>query len=176
MRYIGYKTHNRIVLSVPFIRVYCIVNLGYKRYLGTKRLSVLYPMSLIIEEICIDFHYGNNRNLMGKAVIRVADNDYCLLQVIERALFHANNCYRIPNVKVTGRLCRTNLPSNTAFRGFGGPQGMFICEAYIDDIATKLKLPVDRVSFNTHIASVGSENRVSVNFFCVFSCFGSQFP
>ena len=43
-------------------------------------------------------------------------------QVLERALFHIDGAYAIPNVRVVGRVCRTNLPSNTAFRGFGGPQ------------------------------------------------------
>ena len=43
--------------------------------------------------------------------------------VLERALFHATNAYYIPNVDVQGRCCKTNLASNTAFRGFGGPQG-----------------------------------------------------
>jgi xanthine dehydrogenase molybdopterin-binding subunit B len=42
--------------------------------------------------------------------------------VLDRALFHVENAYHIPNLRVTGRVCRTNLPSNTAFRGFGGPQ------------------------------------------------------
>ena len=44
------------------------------------------------------------------------------LQVMERAVFHAENCYLIPNIRVLGYMCKTNLPSNTAFRGFGGPQ------------------------------------------------------
>ena len=43
--------------------------------------------------------------------------------VCDRALSHIDGCYRIPNVHVRGRLCRTNTMSNTAFRGFGGPQG-----------------------------------------------------
>ena len=43
--------------------------------------------------------------------------------VLERALFHATNGYYIPNVVTEGRCLKTNLPSNTAFRGFGGPQG-----------------------------------------------------
>src|ERR1035437_5583288 len=49
--------------------------------------------------------------------------------VLDRTLFHAVNSYYIPNVKVTAISCRTNLPPNTAFRGFGGPQGMFVIEA-----------------------------------------------
>ncbi|XP_055916968.1 xanthine dehydrogenase [Eupeodes corollae] len=55
--------------------------------------------------------------------------------VLDRAMFHFENCYNIPNVKVSGWVCRTNLPSNTAFRGFGGPQGMFAGEHIVRDIA-----------------------------------------
>jgi len=51
--------------------------------------------------------------------------------ILDRTLFHAVNSYFVPNVKVTGIACRTNLPPNTAFRGFGGPQGMFVMEAAI---------------------------------------------
>ncbi len=51
--------------------------------------------------------------------------------ILDRTLFHAVNSYYVPNVKVTGIACRTNLPPNTAFRGFGGPQGMFVMEAAI---------------------------------------------
>src|SRR5688500_1508148 len=46
--------------------------------------------------------------------------------VLERSLFHCTNSYFIPHVKATAYSCRTNLPPNTAFRGFGGPQGMFV--------------------------------------------------
>ncbi|MEJ7828675.1 MAG: molybdopterin cofactor-binding domain-containing protein, partial [Segetibacter sp.] len=46
--------------------------------------------------------------------------------VMERTLFHSTNTYFIPNVKATAHSCRTHLPPNTAFRGFGGPQGMFV--------------------------------------------------
>ncbi|MBA2494513.1 MAG: molybdopterin-dependent oxidoreductase, partial [Acidobacteria bacterium] len=46
--------------------------------------------------------------------------------VLERTLFHCTNSYFIPNVTATAYSCRTNLPPNTAFRGFGGPQGMFV--------------------------------------------------
>ena len=51
--------------------------------------------------------------------------------VLERTLFHCTNAYFVPNVKATAYSCRTNLPPNTAFRGFGGPQGMFVIEAAI---------------------------------------------
>src|SRR6185503_4451224 len=45
------------------------------------------------------------------------------LPVTDRAMFHLDNCYYIPNVEFSGRVAKTNLASNTAFRGFGGPQG-----------------------------------------------------
>lgn len=61
--------------------------------------------------------------------------------VLERTLFHATNSYFIPNVAVTSYCCRTHLPPNTAFRGFGGPQGMFVIEAAIAQAARELGVP-----------------------------------
>src|SRR5205814_297254 len=58
--------------------------------------------------------------------------------VLERTLFHCTNSYFIPNVTATAYSCRTNLPPNTAFRGFGGPQGMFVIEAAIAKAAEAL--------------------------------------
>jgi xanthine dehydrogenase large subunit len=58
--------------------------------------------------------------------------------VLERTLFHCTNSYYIPNVTVAAYSCRTHLPPNTAFRGFGGPQGMFVIEAAIAHAAEKL--------------------------------------
>ncbi|KAI5635560.1 molybdopterin-binding domain of aldehyde dehydrogenase domain-containing protein [Phthorimaea operculella] len=66
--------------------------------------------------------------------------------VVERAMFHFENAYYIPNVEVTAQVCRTNLPSNTAFRGFGGPQGMFAAENMIRDIADRVGKPVEEIS------------------------------
>jgi xanthine dehydrogenase large subunit len=59
--------------------------------------------------------------------------------VMGRAMCHAENAYYIPNVKITGTVCRTNFPPNTAFRGFGGPQGMANMENIIETIAQFLK-------------------------------------
>lgn len=58
--------------------------------------------------------------------------------VMERTLFHATNSYFVPNVNVTAYSCKTHLPPNTAFRGFGGPQGMFVIEAAIAHAANEL--------------------------------------
>uniref|UniRef100_A0A3Q2NPW5 Xanthine dehydrogenase n=1 Tax=Fundulus heteroclitus TaxID=8078 RepID=A0A3Q2NPW5_FUNHE len=57
------------------------------------------------------------------------------MDLSQRALFHMENSYSIPNVHGQGFICRTNLPSNTAFRGFGGPQGLMVAEAWITDVA-----------------------------------------
>ncbi|NXV76184.1 XDH oxidase, partial [Atlantisia rogersi] len=65
--------------------------------------------------------------------------------VMDRALFHLDNSYNIPNVSSVGTVCKTNLPSNTAFRGFGGPQGMMIAECWMSDLALKCGLPPEEV-------------------------------
>lgn len=67
------------------------------------------------------------------------------LSVMERALFHLENSYLVPNVRGRGFLCRTHLPSNTAFRGFGGPQGMMVCEDWINGIALKLNRRAEEI-------------------------------
>ncbi|XP_065174332.1 xanthine dehydrogenase [Atheta coriaria] len=66
--------------------------------------------------------------------------------VVERAMFHFENAYKIPVARVLGYVCKTNLPTNTAFRGFGGPQGMFAGETMIREIADYLKKDVVELS------------------------------
>ncbi len=58
--------------------------------------------------------------------------------VLGRTLFHSVNSYFIPHVKATAYSCRTNLPPNTAFRGFGGPQGMYVIETAIHRAADEI--------------------------------------
>ena len=65
--------------------------------------------------------------------------------VLERTLFHCTNSYFIPNVTATAYSCRTNLPPNTAFRGFGGPQGMFVIESAIAHAAEKLGINASEI-------------------------------
>ncbi|KAK4971950.1 hypothetical protein LTR66_011350, partial [Elasticomyces elasticus] len=65
--------------------------------------------------------------------------------VVDRALSHIDGVYKIPNVYVRGRIAKTNTVSNTAFRGFGGPQGLFIAETYMEEIADQLKIPVEKL-------------------------------
>ncbi|MEK6374297.1 MAG: xanthine dehydrogenase molybdopterin binding subunit [Acidobacteriota bacterium] len=59
--------------------------------------------------------------------------------VMGRAMTHAENAYFIPNVEIHGTVCRTNYPPNTAFRGFGGPQGVINIENILEEIAVYLK-------------------------------------
>ncbi|XP_027342141.1 xanthine dehydrogenase 1-like isoform X3 [Abrus precatorius] len=67
------------------------------------------------------------------------------LAVLERAMFHSDNVYEIPNMRIMGRVCFTNFPSHTAFRGFGGPQGMLITENWIQRIAVELKMSPEKI-------------------------------
>ncbi|OAN26098.1 xanthine dehydrogenase molybdopterin binding subunit [Pseudomonas oryzihabitans] len=55
--------------------------------------------------------------------------------IIDRAMFHADNAYYLGNAQITGHRCKTHLASNTAYRGFGGPQGMLAIENVMDTIA-----------------------------------------
>jgi xanthine dehydrogenase large subunit len=64
--------------------------------------------------------------------------------VNDRAVLHIDNCYYLPNLSIIGHRCKTNMQTATAFRGFGGPQGMFGIETVIEQIANKLGLdPLD---------------------------------
>ena len=65
--------------------------------------------------------------------------------ILDRTLFHATNSYYIPNVRATGISCKTNLPPNTAFRGFGGPQGKFVIEAAIYKAAEKMGVDASEI-------------------------------
>ncbi|KAG0460141.1 hypothetical protein HPP92_023269 [Vanilla planifolia] len=71
--------------------------------------------------------------------------------ILERALFHSDNVYSIPHIRVSGKVCFTNLPSNTAFRGFGGPQGMLIAENWIHHVSMEIhRSPEDIRELNFH--------------------------
>ena len=65
--------------------------------------------------------------------------------VITRALTHLDNCYFIKSLKAVGYVCKTNTVSNTAFRGFGGPQGMLTIENIIYSVSQFLNKPIDEI-------------------------------
>jgi xanthine dehydrogenase large subunit len=98
------------------------------------------------------FHYrytvgfdGEGRVLALDAVL-AADAGWSLdltPGVVARALTHTDNAYWIPHFRAVGYACRTNKQSNTAFRGFGGPQGIVVMEDAIDRIAHQLGRDAD---------------------------------
>jgi len=65
--------------------------------------------------------------------------------VMWRAMFHLDNAYYLPAVEIEGYVCRTHKTSQTAFRGFGGPQGMLVMEDILDRAARRLRLPPEAV-------------------------------
>lgn len=71
--------------------------------------------------------------------------------IVDRAMFHSDNAYFLENALVVGNRCRTNTVSNTAYRGFGGPQGMMIIEQVMDDVARAVgKDPLDVRKLNLY--------------------------
>ena len=67
-----------------------------------------------------------------------------------RALTHSDNCYSFKHFIAKGYICKTNTVSNTAFRGFGGPQGMLAIENILDNVANYLKISLDEVRKNNY--------------------------
>ena len=65
--------------------------------------------------------------------------------VMTRALTHLDNCYFIKSLKAVGYVCKTNTVSNTAFRGFGGPQGMLTIENILFSVSQYLNRPIDEI-------------------------------
>lgn len=78
------------------------------------------------------------------ADVQIYCNGGCSLDlsqpILNRGMFHITNACRVPNVRVRGHICRTNIASNTAFRGFGAPQGMFIGESMFERAASELRV------------------------------------
>jgi xanthine dehydrogenase molybdopterin-binding subunit B len=74
-------------------------------------------------------------------------------------MFHVDNAYYMPALRVTGRAAKTNVASNTAFRGFGGPQGMLVIEEIIDRVARTLGLAPEVVRERNFYHGTGETNR-----------------
>jgi xanthine dehydrogenase large subunit len=96
-----------------------------------------------------DFLYDYEAGFDGEGQIETLDLSFasrCGLSadlsigINDRAVFHSDNAYYLPNVRIVSHRCKTHTVSNTAFRGFGGPQGMFAAEAVIAAIARRLAL------------------------------------
>ncbi len=91
----------------------------------------------------IDYEVGfdDNGRILGADIMLASRCGYSVDYsgpVNDRACLHIDNCYHIPALKLVSHRCKTNTQSATAFRGFGGPQGMFGIETVIDEIAATL--------------------------------------
>ena len=85
--------------------------------------------------------YNSGGDLLAAKIALISNGGWSLdlsMPVTDRAVFHLDNAYFIPSVEFSGQVAKTNLASNTAFRGFGGPQGMLVIEEIIDHIARRL--------------------------------------
>jgi xanthine dehydrogenase molybdopterin binding subunit/xanthine dehydrogenase small subunit len=110
------------------------------------------------------FAIGHDREgrLLAAQVELVSDGGWSLdlsTAINDRALFHLDNAYYIPAVDFRGRVAKTNVTSHTAFRGFGGPQGMIVIEEIIDRIARRLGLPPEVVRERNLYHGTGETNR-----------------
>ncbi len=105
--------------------------------------------------------YGDDGALTAAEIELFSDGGWSLdlsQPVNDRALFHLDNAYYIPHVRFIGRVCKTNATSHTAFRGFGGPQGMLVIEEIIGRIAGKLGLAPEAVRSRNFYHGHGETN------------------
>lgn len=112
--------------------------------------------------------------LLGAKIDLTADGGWALdlsESICDRAIFHLDNAYYVPAVDFFGRVAKTNVCSHTAFRGFGGPQGMVVIEDVLDRVARTLGLPAhvvrernlyrgDGESNTTHYGEAIEDNRL----------------
>ncbi len=110
------------------------------------------------------FAVGHDREgrLLALQAELVSDGGWSLdlsTPINDRALFHLDNAYYIPAVHVSGRVAKTNATSHTAFRGFGGPQGMIVIEEIVDRIARRLGLRPEVVRERNLYHGTGETNR-----------------
>lgn len=90
-----------------------------------------------------DVGFDDDGKLVAAAIDLFADGGWALdlsESICDRGVFHLDNAYYVPAVTFTGRVLKTNVCSHTAFRGFGGPQGMLVMEEVLDRIARRLGL------------------------------------
>ncbi|WP_434344935.1 xanthine dehydrogenase molybdopterin binding subunit [Myxococcus virescens] len=78
--------------------------------------------------------------------------------ILDRALFHLDNAYYVPALAYSGQVAKTHLVSNTAFRGFGGPQGMLVTEEVLARVARAVGLPADEVRERNLYRGTGETN------------------
>ena len=101
-----------------------------------------------------DVGFDGEGRILGAAIDLVSDGGWALdlsESICDRAVFHLDNAYYLPAVRFSGRVAKTNVVSHTAFRGFGGPQGMVVIEEIVDRVARTLgKKPEDVRALNLY--------------------------
>jgi xanthine dehydrogenase molybdopterin binding subunit/xanthine dehydrogenase small subunit len=105
-------------------------------------------------------HDGDGRILAARISL-VSDGGWALdlsESITDRALFHLDNSYYIPACEFSGRVAKTNVVSHTAFRGFGGPQGMVVIEEVLDRIARRTGLRPELVRERNLYRGSGASN------------------
>ena len=105
--------------------------------------------------------YDDTGKLLAARIHLVSDGGWSLdlsQPVNDRALYHLDNAYYIPAVEFTGRVAKTNTTSHTAFRGFGGPQGMLVIEEILGRIAHRLGLAPEVVRQRNFYHGKGETN------------------
>ena len=108
-----------------------------------------------------DVGYDDTGKLLAARIELVSDGGWSLdlsQPVNDRALYHLDNAYYIPHVDFVGRVAKTNTVSHTAFRGFGGPQGMLVIEEILGRIARRLGLPPEEVRRRNFYHGEGETN------------------
>lgn len=101
----------------------------------------------------------------------------CSLMILEFTMFHMSSAYKFETFEVIGKCTKTNTPSNTAFRGFGCPEGIILTENMIDDVAEELDIdPVEfrknnfiRPGEKTHYGQVTRQDDVTMDA-CMEEC------
>ena len=105
--------------------------------------------------------YEENGRLNAARIALVSDGGWALdlsESVMDRALFHLDNAYYVPACDFSGRVAKTNVVSHTAFRGFGGPQGMIVIEEILDRIARRLRIAPEQVRERNLYSGTGDSN------------------
>ena len=145
----------RIDISYCYIvKMHSDILIGWHKFHIHSNVIFLYSKKLILNHSWLFFK--NKLNEIFYTIIKITPNKLYVklwslmllkyIKVMEKSVLLIDNCYNFPIVKVTGHLCKTNLPSNTAFRNIGVPQSFVVVESLMHDIASKCGLSQIKVS------------------------------
>ncbi|CAF2744826.1 unnamed protein product [Rotaria sp. Silwood2] len=126
-----------LAVAVAAVKVNRPVRLNLERHIDISITGHRHPF-----KIKYKVGFTNEGQFLGLD-LQMWNNGGCTLDasrsVMELSMLHVGNSYQFPNIKIRGYACKTHLPSNTAFRGYGGPQAMFASETIVEHVAAYLK-------------------------------------